>query len=605
MMTLSIACVIYFLFVLNMEVHTSSRAQSIANVNVSVKSGLQTHKAYMSEEPVPRNEGCSGSSLFCPSGNNSESGSVCYYCDGGQPICSKIPYHILRCIDEQVYILNSYCATYNERSKVIEVGLCIFNTVPYSKDDFSDAVYGLLPQNVSDLNKRICGDKFNRTGSLCGRCYPNFSLQAYSFDLACVECSNAGSNWWKLVPYVFLPLTVFFMLVLFFEINTTSSHLHGFIIFCQAVADPIVARFVYISIRNSNTYFSSVVKTILAFYGIWNLDLFRIFNHNIYLNTSTLESLSFGLAMGAYPLLFMALSYLAIYLYDRNVKPVVVVWVFLYRFFSVFRRNGEIRTSVVDAFATFFVLSHVKFLSVCFDLLVPIRVYQLSSSKTIQYSWKLYYDADMLYFGHNHLPYGIVATSVLVIFILFPLLSIFFYPFKVFQRCLNTVPFRWYILHTFMDSFQGYYKDGTEPGSRDCRWFASLFLLVRVGLLMIASFSFTSLYFVYGSMAFVVVAILIVIHQPFKSNRRQHSYTNFIFFMLLALQYLHIALLNIAITMRHSFIYFSYTMNFIISFLPIFYIIGLVVHWIISHRRFGCNTIRLIRAFCKGYHLIT
>ena len=31
-----------------------------------------------------------------------------------------------------------------------------------------------------------------------------------------------------------------------------------------------------------------------------------------------------------------------------------------------------------------------------------------------------------------------------------------------------------------MDAFQGCYKNGMEPGTRDCRWFSAMYLLVRL-----------------------------------------------------------------------------------------------------------------------------
>jgi hypothetical protein len=31
-----------------------------------------------------------------------------------------------------------------------------------------------------------------------------------------------------------------------------------------------------------------------------------------------------------------------------------------------------------------------------------------------------------------------------------------------------------------IDAFQGHYKDGTEPGTRDCRWFAGIYFLGRI-----------------------------------------------------------------------------------------------------------------------------
>ena len=87
----------------------------------------------------------------------------------------------------------------------------------------------------------------------------------------------------------------------------------------------------------------------------------------------------------------MVLSYyVLIDLYDRNFRPLVIFWKPFVTFFGLFRRNWEIRTSVIDAYATFFLMSNVKFLSVSFDLLVSVKVYQLSSFNGLNYTWRLY-----------------------------------------------------------------------------------------------------------------------------------------------------------------------------------------------------------------------
>ncbi len=55
-----------------------------------------------------------------------------------------------------------------------------------------------------------------------------------------------------------------------------------------------------------------------------------------------------------------------------------------------------------------------------------------------------------------------------------------------------------------MDSFQGCYKDDTEPGTRDCRWFAALDLFFRVIIYSLISF----LYVTFASLAIVIVVII-------------------------------------------------------------------------------------------------
>ena len=115
-------------------------------------------------------------------------------------------------------------------------------------------------------------------------------------------------------------------------------------------------------------------------------------------------------------------------------------------------------------------ISNVKFLSVSFNLLIPVSVYELHRDH-YNYSLGLYYAADLEYFGSENLPYGILAIIMCLFFVILPVTTLAFYPFSFFQRFLNLFSVRWYILHTFMDAFQGCYKDGTEPGTRDCQWF--------------------------------------------------------------------------------------------------------------------------------------
>ena len=51
------------------------------------------------------------------------------------------------------------------------------------------------------------------------------------------------------------------------------------------------------------------------------------------------------------------------------------------------------------------------------------------------------------------------------------------YPFEFFQKFLLIFPI---CLRAFVDSFQGIYKDGTEPETSDCQWFVQLRLFIRL-----------------------------------------------------------------------------------------------------------------------------
>ena len=272
------------------------------------------------------------------------------------------------------------------------------------------------------------------------------------------------------------------------QINVVSSRFQGFLFYSQIISWPAMVRVLFLSTygnQHSKKVGNTAAHSLATFYGIWNLDFFRSMNFGICLGTDTLQTLVLDLIVGAYPLLLMVVSYILIELYDRNFRPLVIVWKPFRTLFGLFWENWDLRTSLIDVFVTAFLLTNVKFQSVSFDLLTASIVYQRNTTGNWTHSIRLYYDATVPYFGSRHLPYGIVGLIVVLLFAILPVLLLVLYPFRCFQKLLNLFPFRWYILHTFVDSFYGSYKDGTQPGTRDCRWFASLFILSRFSIMLV------------------------------------------------------------------------------------------------------------------------
>ena len=526
---------------------------------------------------------------------------LCLPCSEGACKCGSIPNSVVRCTDGQMSVLDCTCVTYNNKSDLLEIGSCIYNCGRIHKSDLSDKLYHPLPENVNDLDETMCGKIFNRSGTLCGSCKEGFYSLVDSFDMTCVKCPQGKSNWWKFVLAVFVPVTIFYFVVLFLRINATSSHLHGFVFYCQVITMPAFVRDVYMKSAHSLTllmpaqFFGSI-------YGIWNLDFFRSTELGICLGTDTLVSLALELSVGMYILMLMLLSYLMIDLHSRNFKPIVVLWKPFKTVLSLFHDNWDIRTSLVDAFATFFLLSNVKFLSISFDLLYPVRIYQLSlSSGNLSYSWRFFCDADVIYFGEQHLPYGIVAIVVLVLFVLLPTVFLVLHPFAWFQKVLRIFPFRWYILHTFVDAFHGCYKDGTEPGTRDCRWFASLFYMLRFLIFLTGAAISNSMAIVVCSMIIISVVILLVGIQPFKESVRYYYATNAMFMLLIILFCVCVIGEDLAsITKQEMTWPFVFIVIFSVS-LPLVYMTVIIVCWVYKHRKFSLELIQRVHAWRNGY----
>ena len=487
-------------------------------------------------------------------------------------------------------LLDCYCMTYNHNLTQGYTGACFYNCVNLK---LYDQVY-LELNNVTSVTKTVCGH-LNREGTLCGKCIEDYSPLVYSFNLACVPCPDGKRNWWKFVLAAFVPLTIFYLFVLFFKISATSSHLHAFVIFSQAIAMPANIRILLQAVESDHRKLKAL-EIVASFYGIWNLDFFRALLPNICLRTNSLQTLSLDYAVAVYPLFLMMLSYFLIELHDRNFKVIVFIWRPFRTVLTLFRRNWDIRTSVIDAYATFFVLSYVKFLSVSFDLLAPTHLYNLRhNSKTVA----LYYDATIPYFGKEHRPYAILALSLLLVFVFIPTVVLFLYPFRWFQKFLNCFPIRWHILHTFVDSFQGCYKDGTEPGTRDCRIFASFYLLARIVFFIIFSLTLGVMFYVIAIVVLLLMAMVIFVFQPYKLP--YHTKINATLIILLLLFYTAIISVNIASIKSHRSIRTCYIFVEIFGGLPLIYISCIVIHWVFSRRKWGTEFVQRVQAWRQGY----
>ena len=170
------------------------------------------------------------------------------------------------------------------------------------------------------------------------------------------------------------------------------------------------------------------LKAVFPLYSFWNLDFFRSLLPDICLNVNTLEALALDYTVAIYPIVLIAISYVLIEMYDHNIRCAVYLWKPFNWIFSFFRKSWNIRTSLIDSSATFFLLLYVKILSVSGDLLMFTSVHGLNGS--VYHA--LYYDSSVRYFGKEDLPYGILAIFSLVFVLPLFWLFILFSPFKSF-----------------------------------------------------------------------------------------------------------------------------------------------------------------------------
>ena len=193
--------------------------------------------------------------------------------------------------------------------------------------------------------------------------------------LKCVTCKHSHYNWLKFVAVAFIPLTLFYFLVLLFRIDATSPYLYGFITLNQTLVSPISIQGLFLSLKKS---YLLAARLIIIPYTVWNLDFFRSLSLNICLELTTLQTLALDHIIAIYPLLLVLITYTMIELHARGCRVLVCLWRPFHGCCVRFSRVMDIQSSIIKAFTTFLLLSYVKILNATLDVLLPIRLYRIN-----------------------------------------------------------------------------------------------------------------------------------------------------------------------------------------------------------------------------------
>lgn len=477
--------------------------------------------------------------------------------------------HIIRCRVgknnvEYLEVQNCYCVWYdrdNNETIVSECSHTCYNT--------NGTLYYQVERtaNYREFNQQMCsgtylGLELHRNDSrLCGKCSHGYGLAVYSYQFS--ECILCHDNYYKIGLYIvvaFVPLTVFYLIVITFRISATSGNLNGYIFFCQVITSPVYMR-LFVNATKSNHYvhWEHYIKTVYTFYGIWNLDFFRLlyrpFCIQPHLTAQFVLALDYLVAL--YPLILIILTYIFVVLHERGCKVIVFLWKPFHKFFARFRSQWAIKKSLVHAFSTFIVLSYVKILSVSFDLLLPTYAHRSPSFARAVY---FYYDPTILFDGHSAF-YFFVAALCTLICVLSPILLLLAYPCRCFQRLMNIKSLT---VHIFMDTLIGCYRQ--EPAY--CRGFAGIYFLLRLLTLMIFELTLSLIYISSISAIIMSAAIVFAMARPYK--KLSHNVTDVVFLIYLAICF------NIQSAVLFSQVYENYHTIFVSVFavllsLPVIY----------------------------------
>ena len=481
--------------------------------------------------------------------------------------CGSDIHGAVECNDttNEVRLLDCYCMSMNHEGRM-EVGKCFIGCA-HSHSHSRDKIYNQVPQNKAEVNSWMCAG-LNKNGSFCGKCRTGFSPLVYSYDISCQKCTlDQTQNIFAFIAAAFGPLTLFYILVVVFKVSATSPHLFSFVTFSQWMAEPINVR-TALHVVQRHPRFQLMTRFIASAYGIWNLDFFRTLYPPICLNVSKALILALDYLPAFYILILILFTYLLIKLHSYNFRVLAFLRKPIEHLVTLSEKlqTGSSNSSLVNVFSTFFLLSYIKILSVSFTLLVPTTLYDVYGNRS---STVLYYDASVPYAGEEHLPYAVIAVTVLLVFIIAPLLFLTLYPYRWFQRCLNFCRIRSQAIHIFADCYLGWLKNGTERGERDCRFITSFYLSLRIGILCIYIASRTVYAYAVIAGALVVFSMIHLIARPYKAKWDTYNKVDPCAMMLLALWCITALGINIATEKDFDLVYPSAVLCFIVAVFPL------------------------------------
>ena len=472
---------------------------------------------------------------------------------------------------KDVKLLACYCMSQSKVLNKTIIGNCLYScSWKYMID---------IPQQLSELDNFTCSDQ-KRTGQFCGNCIPNHAPPVYSYSIACVRCKHNKCYWLRYVVAAFLPLTIFYLLVLAFRISAFAPKLQCYILVNQVVAMPTHVRYVY-TLQNSyilgHKLQSKLAKLGISMFSIWNLDFFRALYHPfcIHPRMDSLSVVALDYLVATYPLLLILLTYIFIQIHS-HVFVVQRLLSPLHKCCFHFRKEWNIKQSLISVFATFILLSYVKILNTSFDLLLPTSSYDINGNK--QHPSFLYHNGSIETFSKEHKPFAVLAIFMMTLFNAVPLMLLYFYPCRCFHKLLNQfTSWNFQALHTFMDTFLSNFR--TKP--IDCRYFAAIYLSIRIINLLVFSLTLSRFYYPFNSAVMLIGALLVALFQPYKSS----LYNKLDVFFFIILVYGYFAATAYALSPGETqFNNFFIWAVIVAAAVPVCYIIGLFISWATPHR---------------------
>ena len=402
----------------------------------------------------------------------------------------------------------------------------------------TDRMHSQLPCNPckpDQLNTLMCGD-YKRKGLLCGKCKEGYGLAVYSYDQKCVDCSKLSIGY-AITVYLmleFIPVTLFFMIIVIFRLNITSGPLLRYVLFCQYFIFCIKEHtFIYDYMQSHLSAFLKLLLYVsVTVSEIWSMNFFKTIMPPFCISDrmTGIHVQMLSLVKSIYPIVLVIITCILMELHARNYRIIHILckpFILIFNKINITEVTGD---SVIHAFATFILLTNFNVFYTVFGVVNIMIVYRNNNSI---YKKVLYIDPTIKTNTTEYIVYTLVVAVVAIILTLIPSLLLCIYPTRVYRYLSQFISARKRLaIMAFAEALHKCFKDGLN-GTRDYRALARLLIILPFPFYMI-QYSFMALSCQYTQSTLLTIMLYALIFSYIKPSKSSISNLSFIyhFYML-------------------------------------------------------------------------
>ncbi|XP_019858508.1 PREDICTED: uncharacterized protein LOC109586744 [Amphimedon queenslandica] len=411
----------------------------------------------------------------------------------------------------------------DSRYYVGECYFCPWNITTINGSRVVHQNYIHLPEDGTPLESFFCGG-LNRNGTLCAKCKSNYCTAVNSLKYKCIDIGSHkhyySYTWIFYLLFEYVPITLLMIVVIIFNVSVTSGPANAFIFFSQIISSTFsVDADGQINYETITHHAPGIKQAYIFLYGIWNLDFLNAIDYDGWLfclspKFGALQIMTLKYIAAAYPLVIIVLIVFLVWLYNKNYRFVVCLFRPIHWCTARCMRYLNIDRSLMDALATFLILSYVKFaVTACYILYPNPLVYDAAKHP----KYVAYLDGNVDYGSHDHIPYLLISVVAVLWCILLPLILLFYSTRRCYTFLDKTKKFRWLepgdLFYHFLNSFHHCFKD-------DRRYFAAFYFFLKLILIgtYALGFDWTKQY-IYQQIVCTLAILLVGTLQPYREMK--------------------------------------------------------------------------------------